>query len=145
MLRPAPITKLPVQIARGVLVELGQEIAGRHESAVIEFPNTNYQLHLVPTGVIRTPIGKRILGTIHAHARRIDVVGTGGRYIEPVYGPPRHVQGTIVAITDEDLVINAGVPIHCRPTERDQQPSDYELGQIVGCAVMPGATFTEAS
>jgi len=143
MLRPAPITRLDPKIARGVLVQLGPDLAGKPESLVVEFPNTNYQLHLTPTGPITTPVGKRILGTIHADARRIDVVGTGGRYLEPVYGTPVRAQGTIVAITDEAVVINAGVPIHCSPTERGQKPSDFEEGQLVGCALMPGVSFTE--
>lgn len=141
MINPAPTSKLDPALARGVLAEIGPMTAGRPDVIVLEFANTNYQLHLKPTADIDTPVGKRIIGTIEVPARKIDVVGTGGRYVEPVYGSPRRVQGTIVAITERAIVVNAGMPIHCIPTERDQRPEDFEVGQFVSFDVMPGASF----
>lgn len=124
-----------------MLAEIGQTTAGLPDFIVLEFANTSYRLHLKPTAPIATPVGKRIIGTIEVPARKIDVVGTGGRYVEPVYGTPRRVQGTIVALTERAIVVNAGMPIHCIPTERDQRPGDFELGQFVSFDVLPGASF----
>jgi len=142
MLQPAPTSKIDPKLARGVLAELGPVVTGRHESCVLEFANTNYRLHLVPTTEIRTPIGKRIIGTINASVRRIDIVKTGGRFIDPIYGSPRRIQGSIVEVTETAIVVNAGVPIHCVPTERGQTASDFEPGQFVSFGVLPGVTFT---
>ena len=142
MLHPAPTSKIDPKLARGVLAELGPVIAGRSESCVLEFANTNYRLHLAPTTEIKTPVGKRIIGTINASVRRIDIVRTGGRFIDPIYGSPRRIQGVIVEVTDSAIVVNACVPIHCVPTERGQAPSDFEPGQFVGFGVLPGVTFT---
>lgn len=83
------------------------------------------------------------MGTIHAKAKRIDVVDTGGRYVEPVFGRPRRVQGTVIAAEGEELVVNAGVPIHCRPTDPRQKPSDFEVGDLVSFDVMEGAEFRQ--
>ena len=49
-----------------------------------------------------------------AEAKRIDVVTTGGRYVEPVYGRPRRVQGTVIAIEDGAVVVNAGACNRCQ-------------------------------
>lgn len=145
MIHPAPTTKIDPRVARGVLVELGPVVAGHHHHLVVEFPNTNYRLRFDASQMIRGEVGKRILGTLHAQARRIDVVSAGGRYVEPVYGPPRRVQGSIVAIEPDAIVVHAGIPIHCTPTERDQRPSDFEIGQFVSFDVLPGATFHQVS
>ncbi|QYO64365.1 hypothetical protein [Leptolyngbya sp. 7M] len=87
----------------------------------------------------------RIIGIIRAKARRIDEVTTGGRYIEPVYGRPRRVQGTVVAIEPDAVVVNAGMPIHCTPTDPRQRPGDFKPGQFVSFDVLEGATFEQRS
>lgn len=142
MIHPAPTTAIDPRLARGVLAETGPITAGKPERIVIEFPNTNYRLELVPTGPMTTQVGKRIIGTIHAQARRIDVVDTGGRYVEPVYGTPRRVQGAVIAVQDNAIVVNAGMPIHCTPTDPRQKASDFALGALVSFDVLPGATFS---
>lgn len=72
----------------------------------------------------------------------MDRVDTGGRYVEPVYGPPRRVQGSVVAVTAEHVVIHAGFPIHCRPTDPRQSPEQFKPGDFLSFDVLPGATFT---
>lgn len=142
MITPAPTTKIDPKLARGVLEEAGTQMAGKPEHVVLSFPNTSYRVHLRPTEPIRTEVGKRIVGVVQADVRRIDVVGTGGRFVEPVYGRPRRVQGTVVGIEGDRLVVNAGFPIHCKPTDSRQKASDFQPGQMVSFDVMAGATFT---
>lgn len=110
----------------------------------LTFPNTNYEMHLVPAGKVTTEPGKRIMGVIRAKARRVDVVQTGGRYVEPVYGRPRRVQGSIVAVNEgrRSIVVNAGMPIECELTDERQKAGDFAPGQFVSFDVMEGATFT---
>lgn len=126
-------------IARAVLRESGDE------RVVLAVPGTDYQLHLGVYKAPSTPVGKRILGTIRAQARRIDVVHTGGRYIEPVYGTPRRIQGEIVAIdaANQTLTVHAGVPVVCK-TDGRQRADQFKLGDLVAFDVLPGASFTPA-
>src|SRR5258705_13109213 len=99
MIHPAPTSRIDPGIARGTLVESAPASATKPATVTIAFPNTSYELHLHPTAPVATQPGKRILGTIRAKCRRIDVVDTGGRYVEPVYGRPRRIEGSVLAAT----------------------------------------------
>lgn len=144
MINPAPTTKIDPKLARGTFVEMVPETATRPGYAVLTFPNTSYRVHLIPERPITTEPGKRILGTIHAKARRIDKVETGGRYLEPVYGRPRRVQGRVVAIAGNEVVVSAGAPVHCEPTDKRQKVTDFAEGDFVSFDVLDGATFRPA-
>lgn len=143
MLHPAPTDRIAPTLARGELAEVIAPTATRPGHVVITFPNTSYQMHLVPAGAISTPIGKRIIGTIRAVARRVDLVETGGKYVEPVYGRPRRVQGRVIGGDDHSrtLIVDAGMPIHCTMTDVRQVPSQFEPGAMVSFDVLDGATF----
>lgn len=144
MLHPAPTSKIAPTLARGELSEVVAPTATRPGHIVISFPNTSYQMHLVPVGAISTPVGKRIIGTIRAVARRVDVVETGGKYVEPVYGRPRRVQGRVIGGDDHSrtLIVDAGMPIHCTMTDTRQIPSMIPKGAMVSFDVLDGATFS---
>jgi len=109
---------------------------------VLDIPGTDYQLHLLESTPTQTTIGKKIRGRITAQARRVDVIKTGGRYIEPVAGRPRRIQGRIVAIDhDADaVVVNAAVPIHCK-TNAHQRATDFAVDQLGSFDALPGARF----
>lgn len=145
MLHPAPTTKIDPKLARGVLEEMLPATATKPAYAVISFPNTSYRVHLEPVGEITGKPGKTIVGIIRARAKRIDTCATGGRFIDPVFGRPRRVQGSIVAIEGDAVVVNTGVPIHCVPTDPRQEASDFEVGQFVSMGVEGGTSFEEAS
>jgi hypothetical protein len=147
MITPAPTSRIDPSLARGVLDEVVEATATHPAFLKISIPNTSYELHLLPTGHVATAPGKRIVGTIRARCRRIDEVLTGGRFIEPVYGRPRRVQGTIVAIDTPGnaIVVDATVPIHCTPTDPRQKATDFKPGQLVSFDVLDGATFTPAT
>lgn len=138
MIHPAPTTPIAPTLARGVL----ESASDSH--LVIEFPNTSYQLHLVPTSPVASPVGKRIVGTIRAQARRVDVVNTGGSYVEPVAGRPRRVQGRVVSTDAQHntIVVNAGMPIHLALTDQRQHAGQFQIGDLVSTDVLDGATFT---
>ncbi len=129
-------------LARGTLGASLPATATRPAHIVFSVPNTSYELHLIPTGDVSVPVGRRLIGTIRAQARRIDVVQAGGKFVEPVFGRPRRVQGAVVGVKDGAVVVDAGVPIECVPTDQRQTPSQFEVGQIVSCDVLDGATFT---
>jgi hypothetical protein len=144
MIHPAPTSRIDPSLARTTLAELVPASATKPAIVKLNVPNTSYELHLRPTGAITGAPAKRLIGTIAAQARRIDMVETGGRYLEPVYGRPRRVQGTVVSGDDSRrvLVIDAGVPIHLTLGDQRQRPSDFAPGTLVSCDVLDGATFT---
>jgi len=144
MIHPAPTDRIAPTLARGELAEVVAATATRPGHIVIEFPNTSYKMHLVAKGTIATPVGKRIIGTIRATARRVDEVETGGKYVEPVFGHPRRVQGSVISFDDRSrtLIVDAGMPIHCVMNDARQAPSMFPRGAMVSFDVMDGATFS---
>jgi hypothetical protein len=143
MIHPAPTTKIDSALARGTLAS-GSPGPGL---IVATFPNTNYHMHLIAGSDVPSVIGERLIGIIRVDARRVDIVNTGGKYIEPVYGRPRRVQGRVVSWDDASstLVVDAGVPIHLELQDDRQAPSQFGKGTLVGCDVLDGATFTPSA
>jgi len=109
---------------------------------VLEVPGTSYRLHLVADAPPQAEPGQRVTGTVHARAKRVDVVHTGGRYIEPVYGRPRRIQGRVIGGDAEShrLFIQCGVPFICTLMPA-QKPQDFAVGQLVACDVERGTEF----
>jgi hypothetical protein len=145
MIHPAPTNQIDPTIARGVLESVEPGSGSTPSHVIIEFPNTSYRTHLVPTRPIKGDLGKRILGVIRVDARRVDTVDTGGKYIEPVFGRPRRVQGRVIAHNDSTrtIVVDAGMPIHLHLLDDRQRPHDFAQGDLVSCDVKDGATFTQ--
>jgi len=146
MIKPSPTGTIDKTLARATLLERIDATATRPERIVLGFANSDYRLHLVPEGEVQGEIGKRVIGTIHARAKRVDECRTGGRYVEPVYGRPRRVQGTVLAIDEGSnvLVVGAGMPIHCELTDPRQKASGFEVGDFVTFDVLEGASFRQA-
>lgn len=149
MLEPAPTTPIDPELARGTLESVIEATALQPAHVVLTFPNTNYRLYLLPNPAsaleqLRARVGKRAIGTIRCEAKRVDRTTTGGRYVEPVYGRPRRVQGTIVAVNPQanTITVHAGMPVVAKVTAPGQKASDFEVGEFVGFAAAPGATFS---
>ena len=129
MIHPAPTGKIDPTLARGVLERIeslspgsihaaaAKDAGGRiHSVAVLSFPNTSYQTHLLieSPAALDGKVQKRVVGVIALDARRVDVVNSGGKYLEPVFGRPRRVQGKVVV----EIVINPeGVPTQATAVE----------------------------
>jgi hypothetical protein len=145
MLQPAPTTTIDPSLARGTLRAFRPPHEGKPGAVTLTFPNTSYESAFVAAGTVKATAGQRIVGTIRAEAQRVDIVKTGGRYIEPVYGPPRRIQGTVVTADNaaNTLTINASVPFVCKLTDQRQRAMAFEPGQMVTCELRPGASFTE--
>lgn len=131
-------------MARGVLEEIVAPSATKPGYIVLSVPNTNYRLHLqTDASLDAARVGKRLIGRITTQARRVDVVQTGGRYLEPVFGQPRRVQGTVIAIdaANNTVTVNAGVAINCVITDKRQNAAQFEAGQVVSFDVLDGASI----
>ncbi len=148
MIEPAPTSSIDPRLARGILIEQVEATATRPAYLRIGFPNTDYQLHLIPEGELSLPEpGGEIVGTIHAQARRIDTINAGGRFIDPVLGVPRRVQGRVISVDGEknEVIVSAGVPVHCHPTDARQNATDFHPGDFVTMGIEPGAVFLQES
>lgn len=126
-------------IATGVLAEKSPE------KLVLAVPGTDYRIQLVPAGQVDAGVNERVSGTIRANARRVDVISAGGRYIEPVFGRPRRVQGRIIGgdPRSNTLVVLACVPVTVKLMNH-QRAGKFSLGQMVSFDVEPGASFEQA-
>lgn len=123
----------------------GKLIEANDEQIVLGIPGTDYKLHLVPIGSVTPDPRGRVRGVIRAQAQRVDIVGTGGRFIEPVFGRPRRVQGRILSgdVAANTITLHAGAgPITVTLTDPRQTTGDFARGQLVGFDVLRGATFT---
>jgi hypothetical protein len=126
-------------VARGVLE------SSHGGTIVLSVPQTDYRIHLAANGVVSTPIGKRINGTIEARALRMFKAAAGGQFIEPVNGAPRIVAGTVMRVdpAGRRVLVNAVVPMwmHLAP---EQPEGAFQPGDMVNCYVQSGTNFTLA-
>jgi len=148
MLDPAPTTAIPADLARAKVLEFREAQGSKPAFAVLGFSNTDYQIFLEPADEsdaeeARSKVGKKLFCVIHIHARKVTVSGAGGRFVDPISGTPRRVQGTVLSVDAESntLAVNAGVPVHLVLTAPGQLASDFAIGDFVGCDVLSGSTF----
>ena len=148
MLHPSPTTKIDPTLTRATIVEVLDATHARPAMVVMSFSNTNYMTHLVAASdldQLRSMVGKTVLGTMHATARRIDPAGAGGRCIDPCIGTIRRIMGTIVG-TDprtNGMVVNVGpnMSMWLALSAPGQRASDLANADFLTCDVMPGASF----
>lgn len=145
------------EIARGVLAEIVAPSATKPAHIIFTIPNSGYAIHLrcSDTASLQSRVNLRVSGVIRCEARRVDIVGTGGRFVEPLMGRPRRVQGTVLAVNaaDNSITLNAGggamadalpLPVVVKLTDARQRADQFPVGTTVGMDVLDGATFTLA-
>jgi hypothetical protein len=106
--------------------------------------NTNYVLHL-SSPEITGPLNTLIEGLIRVNARKLYTVLSGGNFINPIFGPPRTIQGRVLALDDRSMVVQAGTPIYVAlPAEAsavELANGPVRVGSLVNVVALPGATF----
>jgi hypothetical protein len=77
--------------------------------------------------------GERISATIHAPAWKVDRVELGGNYVEPLFGRPRRMQGTILSVNSaaNELTVQVGYEVTVRLPAK-YKAADYKPGERVG-------------
>lgn len=108
----------------------------------VRVPGTDYRLRLVPAGGLSASVGDKVSGVVRAQALRMDVIPAGGRYIEPVQGRPRRVQGRVVggSVQANEMYVKAGPGVVVTPMA-PQRAGDFIIGQMVSFDVREGATI----
>lgn len=127
----------------------GKVIEARPGLVIFQPRGTNYELHLEPPGDYQGPVGKPTQGLIHVKARKLYTVPSGGNFIAPILGPPRTIQGRVVAISPTQMVLQAGATMTVDlPAEKhaiDLGSGPIEQGAIVNVVAFPGARFLPVS
>jgi len=109
-------------------------------------PGTEYRLFLrcaVDPATLRPAgPGRRVRGSIHGQALKLFRAHAGGRFIEPLWGHPRIVQGTVV---DADaaanrLLVDMVVPAWLS-LEPGQTVSEFPRGTLVNMYLASGLEF----
>lgn len=112
----------------------------------LKLPGTDYRLRLVPSGGLSAKVGDKLSGVVRAQALRIDVVPAGGRYIEPVQGRPRRIQGRVIGGNAQanEVYVKAGPGVVVTPMA-PQRAGDFMIGQMVSFDVRKGAALEVGS
>ncbi len=114
---------------------------------VLGLRGTEYKLHLETVGPLDAALHKPVTGRIFARARRVDRVVHGGRYIEPVIGRPRRLQGHVMSGDAQagTLTVRCGgaCPFICTMMP-GQRADDFPSGTFVALDVERGARFEPA-
>jgi hypothetical protein len=145
MLHPSPTTKIDPTLTRATIVAVCDD---DQPCVCLSFANTNYKMCLEPACCVdelRSMVGKTVLGTIHATARRVDPASAGGRSVDPCIGQPRRIMGTIVGVDPRSngLVVNVGpdMAFWLKLGAPGQQAGDLSSAEFVTCDVLPGSSF----
>src|SRR2546423_9034816 len=90
----------------------GKIIAMQDRAVVFAPENTNYELRLDVDGALdEAQVGVITEAIIKVAARKVWTVPSGGNFIEPIFGPPRKVQGRIRYLDEDQMVVQAGKAI----------------------------------
>ena len=132
----APSSPTTPPVVSGVVDEV------HTEWVQVRVPGTDYRLRLVPVEGLSVAVGDKLDGVIRAQALRMDVIPAGGRYIEPVQGRPRRVQGRVIGgnVSLNEVYVKAGPGVVVTPLA-PQRASDFSIGQMVSFDVRDGATI----
>lgn len=134
------------QTATKDALTIGRLVGKDDDTITLEIPGTSYKIKLAcESSQVTTEIGKLISGTIHAKSLRMHGMAGGGRFIEPVWGQPRIVAGTIRAV-DQDagrVLVNVAVPMWVTCPE-GQDFGILEPGSMATFYVESGTSFEPA-
>ncbi|HMD55833.1 MAG TPA: hypothetical protein VKJ65_14905 [Phycisphaerae bacterium] len=103
------------------------------DSITLNVPGTNYRNTFKWAGNQTPETGKKIYGDVRAMARKVEEVSDGGNYVEPLFGPPRRMQGLVLTqdTLKNELVVLVGYQVHVT-VPATQKASDFAVGSRVG-------------
>ena len=122
------------------------------EKVVLGVHGTDYLIELAPTVAAesfpapRSSRNRRIRGTVAGWALKMHRAEAGGRFIEPVHGTPRIVQGTVYEVDapNNRLLMDVVVPmwITLDTASTGQFASQFAPGDLLNFYLAPGTSFT---
>ena len=130
-------------------VALGKVLSTVDGTVVFNPAGTRYELRLA-VSKYDGPIGKPVKAIIHASARKVYTVPSGGSYVTPIFGPPRIVQGIVRQADARSMVVHAaGCPIYIElpgaESAIDLDDGPIYPGKMVNVVCEPGASVEFSS
>jgi len=116
---------------------------------VFQPSNTNYEWRLTApaAGGWSGARNKPVELVIRAAARKVYTVPTGGNFVQPIFGPPRIVQGRVKHVDGNTIVVHAAVPFVVTLPQADSgidlNAGAIQVGQMVNVTIVPEATFEQ--
>ncbi|HRK29439.1 MAG TPA: hypothetical protein PLD59_00060 [Tepidisphaeraceae bacterium] len=107
----------------------GKVLRAEADHVVFQPSNTNYELHLKADS-FAGPVGVPVECTIRAQARKIYSVSTGGGFIQPLFGPPKIIQGRVVSIEGQHFTMHAAGASVVVALPEDESGIDLNTGAI---------------
>ena len=127
----------------------GKVIDVRDHIVVFQPHGTTYELHLRTEEPYGGPRDAPIFGLIRGSARKVYTVPSGGNFIQPIFGPPRIVQGRVRFMDQRAMVVQAGAPIiidlPAADSAIDLNEGPIRVNHLVNAIVLPGAKFELAA
>jgi hypothetical protein len=110
---------------------------------------TNYEIHLA-SPAFAGPLNTPVRGIVRVEPRKIWTVPSGGLFINPIFGPPKIIQGRIRSLDETMMVIHAGGSSIVVSLPKDDRIYDLangplRVGVMVNVTAQPGATFEAVS
>lgn len=124
----------------------GKIIGVKDDHVVFQPAGTSYELQLRPVagrydGALNVPLQ----AYIRVVARKLYTVSSGGNFIQPIFGPPRILQGRVRSISDRQIVLHAAVPVIVElptdPAAMDLNSGEFAVNSMVNVVALPGATI----
>lgn len=111
-----------------------------NEKVRFTVPGTEYDLEAAPGASLGPPAaaGKRLSAALHVVARKVWPVTAGGRFVEPVYGRPRRLQGVVLGADEAHnaLWVDAGgLKVVARLGHAGQRVADFAVSSLVTFSV----------
>lgn len=124
----------------------GRVVEDRDGVVVFKPRGTNYELHLEHEGEFTGPIDKPVQGTVTVRARKVYTVPSGGSFIAPIVGTPRTIQGRVIDVQGDRVLLQAGALVTViLPAEAhaiDLGSGPVAVGALLNVVALPGASFT---
>jgi hypothetical protein len=126
--------------ARGKIIEV------KNGLVVFQPSNTNYQIWLNVENDAKSEVSKHPIECfIRVEARKVYTVPSGGNFIQPIFGPPKIIQGRVRYADEKTLVVHAGVPVIVDlpgvDSAIDLSEGRIQLGRMANVVALPGARF----
>ena len=124
----------------------GRVCAIRDDRTIVFKPNgTSYELFLQPSEPYTAPMDEPIDVLIRVQARKVYTVPSGGNFVQPIFGPPKIVQGRVRFIDGMFAVVHAGanfiVELPTGESAIDLNNGAIVTGTMMNAVALPGATL----
>jgi hypothetical protein len=121
------------------------KVTSARDGTIVFIPSgTNYELSLLAAD-FTGPLTTLVEGHIRVTARKVWSVPSGGNFIAPIFGPPKIVQGRLLAVEGNTLIVQAGAPVVVElPADGpvvDLPAGPITIGSMVNVTCLPGARF----